>query len=456
MEYDEFEKEEEQGITLSQILAVLFGRKITFFSVWAGVFVLGVLALKFVVEPQTKIYTTEFEYTTTVADTETFSDGQDINIYELVSLENIIGVANEVGISESNAKNIYYSSKFVVRRNEETEVVEQVKLSHVYFSIELPTKPFKNATQVRNFMQGIADLPNLGEQFILSTQVNDKAFALYEAGTTFDLQVSCLESQVELLKKRYKALLETYGDVFINNGNKISDAMSSIEDYFKINSLDEINDQIRVNGYVKGAGSEKDKYQAQIDTLTREKNVAQLKLNDLKTQRDDLLTTAAGTVQSLELTEYNTQIIELTLRLRDIDEEVEILQKKIDNLDKISTDADLQASIAQVQTLLDSYKDQLVEFTDEYEEAATYVAENNSLTYFKSSSVVNVENSVGLIKLFAYPLIVGLLLALVVNLFIDGKKLTKRFRLVPVYMIKNEYMEEPNEEKEENDENKTA
>lgn len=448
MEYNK-NQEVEQGISVGQVLAVLFGRKITLFSVWGGVFLIGLLILKFGLEPNQMVYTSDFSLNNILLETEKYTDGQDINIYSLVTKDNVTRIGLNAGISKKAAESIYYSNRFVVKRVEETTVVNQETIVTPSFHIELPTKQFKNENQVRTFMQGIADLINEKQNNILTTQLNNQYLELYSQANTYDLQVLYLENQYNLLTKRYESLIATYGDVFLADNAKLSDKKTEIEEYFENHSLETYSNQIKVRGYVKGYKNEKDYYEAEKAALVDEKANAKLKLDDLIAQREELINTASN-LQTVELSEYNSTIIELTISIRDMDTEIASLDFKIENLDKLATDDALKEEIQKFQNDLATVKSKLDDFTNTYDQAAEYVAKNNSITYFESTSIVSTSNKFGIVKLVAFPLAFGLIIALIVNLFLDGKKLTGKYKLVPVSMVK-----ELNEEEKE-DENKTA
>lgn len=437
MEYLDID-DEEQGIKISQILAVLFGRKITLFSVWAGVFLISLLVLKFGIEPNQKVYYSDFNLIDSLSVSEKYSDGQSINIYDLITYDNIMHVAEEAGISKKDAESIYYSDSFSVKRVENKVSVEETVENEVYFHIELSSNKIKNSIKLRRFIQGIANLPNDKQKDILDKQANDIYLSLYDDDAkTYDMQILYLKNQYELLITRYKSLISTYGNVFLDDGKKLSDDIVMIEEFFKNNSFTDLENQVRTGGFVKGYENEKTIYESKVLTLEKEKNVSEAKLSNLVSQRDELIKNADN-LQTVEISEYNSKIIELTLRICDIDKELEELNFKIDNLDKIRTDEDLKADIAQFEDHLDLIKAKLDNFTSNYESAIDYVSNNYSITYFETSSIIKETNTLGFIKLFVLPLLVGFCIALLVNLCIDGKKLTGKYKLVHISKIKEE------------------
>ena len=449
MQYKDYE-DEEQGITIGQLFAVIFGRKITFFSVWAGVFLVAFLVLKFGIDSGNKYYYSDFYLIDSVEATEQYSDGQSINLHDIITLDNIKVIAEDAGVSEKVAENVYYSDQFIVKRVEDTMVVNEEKVKSVSYHIEVPTKPFKNSTQARKFIQGVANLPNMKQASILTSQYNSQFLNMYNDAKTFELQLTYLMNQYELLDNLYTSLIATYGDVFLEDDLKLSNLKVELEEYFKNHSFETYQEQLANGGYVKGLSGEKTIYESKISALKKEKGLNEAKLNELIAQRDTLINTASS-LQTVELSEYNSKIIELTLAIEDLNSGINECKHKLENLEKYETDTDLQQEIRAFESGLNEFKTKLVSFTSDYDKAANYVSKNYSITYFESTSIAKITGGMGTLKVLAYPLAAGLLLAMIVNLCIDGKKLTGKYKLVPVTEIKQK-----NKEEDEKEEKKTA
>ena len=427
MEKDEI-IERKGGITPGQFFAVVFGRKWVFLAVAVAVFIIGVLGLKFIVERNEKTYTCNFYYTSTELTEGKYPNGELFNYSELITLDTLEEIkAQNSEFSDLDITAIYTSGASIELADENSKTLTLV----------LSKKFFKSKSQAIAFARAIVSQPDATILKQIQNLSMNAYLNLYDSSTIYEKQVDYLNGQKEKLSSTYTTLINVYGDIQLENGVQLSDFRRDIDEFFELNSFGSITTEIRMNGYVKDYSTYKTVLENMKENLNREKTVDDNKLGDLKAQRDQLVA-AATNIDSLEISEYNSKIIELTLRLRDIDEELRLVDQKLSNATKLETDDEYKAKIKDLEERLQFFRDGLGEYTKKYEKYVVEVVSKHSLVGYRNTQVLTESSGIKIYYLIGIPLIGGILVAACVNIIIDGKKLTSRFRLVPVEMVKDD------------------
>ena len=438
MEKDEI-IERKGGITPGQFFAVVFGRKWVFLAVAVVVFIIGVLGLKFIVEKNGKTYTCNFYYTSTELTEGKYPNGELFNYSELITLDTL---------EEIKSQNPEFSNLDITAIFTSGASIELVDENSKTLKLVLSKKFFKSKSQAISFAKAIVSQPDA----IILKQIENLSMNaylnLYDSSIIYEKQVDYLNAQKEKLSNTYTTLINVYGDILLEDGVHLSDLRRDIDEFFELNSFGSITTEIRMNGYVKDYLTYKTVLENMKENLTREKTVDEYKLQDLKDQRDQLVASATN-IDSLEISEYNSKIIELTLRLRDIDEELRLVDKKLANETKLETDDEYKAKIKALEERLQFFRDGLGEYTSKYEKYVVEAVSKHSLVGYRNTQVLTESSGIKIYYLIGLPLIAGILVAACVNIIIDGKKLTSRFRLVPVEMVKDEVNPTKKEESEE-------
>lgn len=231
-------------------------------------------------------------------------------------------------------------------------------------------------------------------------------------------------------------LEETYGDAIIHAGKyggeddkyilsdqTISDWKNQVVmkfDSYRINSL---SNELEVNGYIC---SDSTTYIVSLETavenLNREIAVNEAVLTDLKTQRDALVSSvgSGATIESVEIREYNTEIIALTKKIAEQKEQVNLNQLQLEKLDTSSFSPDQLAeyntNLNIFDTKLSSAINDLEFYTLQYESIAKTIMKDNMNVYFDDGEVVKLNGGLSPLVSIAASAVIAIVAPMILNL----------------------------------------
>lgn len=442
MEDKDFYYEEEDGITFGEFLGVLFGRKLLLLIVTLSVFIVSAAGILFY-NSRKQTYVGMFEYNVAGLSGKDgkYVDGSRFDVRDLITLEKLNQYkAEHEELSSLNMSTIYYKGaiktlewKEVYKKNDAkmTEDDNDFVLDKEGYQIVLK-KTYFTKIQAQVLAQAIANEPSAISQSIVDNADYTQFLSLYSNSRIFDLRIDYLEDQYNLLYDKYTNMIEQYGDVVLTNGMKLSDVRLALQEYFQNYSFDSYRNELNYKGYVKDYAEYEQTLNSDIEALKLEKKYAEIKKNELINQRTELV--QAATMYSVELNAYNDAIIKLTTRIVDIDNELEVLNKKLDNVDRVNInsedyDATYVASLEAFDEALNKLYKELIDATNEYTTNEKEVVKKYSLVYFDNNSFVEKVNGIQIVLLLAIALFASFFIALIINLCVDGKKLTAEYRV---------------------------
>ena len=457
---DQDEESNTSSVSFLDFLRVLFGRKILLLIVTASLFALSTLAI-LLVNNSLSTYVATFDYNTQNFSNGTYLDGSHFDIRDSITLAKLNQYKNEHNeLKKLNMEKVLDGNGIVsltreIRYEENKE--KQSEEDSNYIKIDEGYKiVLKNAhfsgTEARVLVEAIAN-----DALVVSKSIADNSnyaqfLTFYEKSAIYDRQIDYLDQQYRLLDSKYNNLLTIYGDTTLSNGQKVSDARIALKDYFqseafvtevkeekKNNDKEEVVDkgqsillaslksELDINGYVKDYDGYSMQLEKQVDSLTREKNVTDAKKQELVNQRDALLN-ASGNLNTIEIAAYNDAIIELSNKVIDLNDQITLINLKINNKGREDIDDDYAKDLKAFDTKLQKCYTSLKEMTEEYQEIEKEVVDNKTVTYFKSNSVVEKENALKIYLFIPLALVGSFVVALFVNLCVDGKKLSAKYR----------------------------
>lgn len=434
----EYYYEEEQGITLGEFFGVLFGRKLLLLIVTCALFLVSMIVI-LIYNGRTSTYQGMYSYYVTGLSDGKYIDGSRFDVRDLVTLEKL----NEYKAEHEELKNLDMSSIYY------NGVIESLKYETIYKKNEsklndndndyivdktgykiILTKKALSLKEAQVLTTAIAEEANFISQEIVDAADYTQYLTLFTQSNIYDYQINYLEEQYKLIYGKYTNLISQYGDVVLKSGLRLSDVQLNMQEYFQNISFDSLRNEVNYNGYVKDYTDYELQLEKQIESLNREKAVDVKKKTELEEQRDKILTAASlSQLQTLELSQYHEEIIKLSNRIFDIDEEIELLEKKLDNKDRETTDADYKAQLDAFKIKLQNHYEKLEEMTANYTSIEKEIVKKYSLVYYDSNSIVEKVNGISLLKFLIIALLASFAVGLVVNLCLDGKKLTRKYKL---------------------------
>lgn len=406
---------EEQGVTLGQIFSVIIYNKLRLLITTLICFVLICLVAVLGYNRNANTYTIKYNYDDGFLENGIYCNGTKFNLsdvyYYLEPVKSSSTEYNNINI-EKLQKNNDISIIKINETNSNDEIID------TYYEISAKAKYFDSKEQATSFL---TDIIKYGIVYSISlmdySDLNVNLSSANEA-TTYELEIEYLQKQKELLVSSYNTLIDTYGDLAYEDESgkkvKLSTRIEQIMLYFENHKLSTMQYELEENGFVKNDNNQK-YYSSLKYELTQEYESNGLKLKQLKEQREDLITkaTEGGSLQSLDLSTYNDQIISLTLRNVDIEKELEIIEKYLNNSSSSISDEQKQ-----FDERLTSVYEKLISFTDEYIYYNDKCINEYKIVY-KTASKVEENGGFSIIIIALLGAIVGVCAGACVNLIVD-------------------------------------
>ena len=431
---------EDEGITLSDLLQVLFGRKILLLIVTLSLFIISTLGILFY-NSRKQTYSSIFEYNLSGFQNNEYLDGTRFDVRDLITLEKLNEYKESSSIlSNLDMEKIYYKNAIMSFKYEELYVKNEQKINKDDVDYLLDKEGFRIVLKKRFFTeeQAQALVELIAKEPVKLTKekiekVNyTRDLLLYNQSKIYDLSINYLENQYYTLINNYSKLINEFGDLVISDSEKISDRSRMLQEYFQNYSFSSLRNELNQFGYVKDFENYESTLLSTKESLTLEKKYNSLLKDELIEQRKQLIQ-LAGSMYSVELTAYNEKIISLSARILEIDKELELLEKKLKHESRVSStdpsrDETYVLSLESFEQRLDQIYQKLTTETEQYTALAKEVVNNNSFLYFDNNSVVVVENPISRVKYIVIAFFCSLLIGLIVNLCVDFKKLTREYR----------------------------
>ena len=273
----------------------------------------------------------------------------------------------------------------------------------------------------------------------------------YDSINNYPEKITSLNNGIAYLKDLSNDLIKTYGNVLLKEGKyggtedkyyleskTISNWQKQLDISFDSYYVNTLQSELEVNGFIT---NDSITYAATLKTsianLNREIAVNEALLADLKTQRDNLVSSIGSnaTIESVEIAEYNAEIISLTKTIAEKKEQVDLYELQLERLDTSSfTPEQLEAymaSLSSFENKLKTIRDNLEFYTDQYEAIAKETMKNDSHVYFENPEIVRKEGGIKKVLIGGASICIGVFAPMIVNLALaafnvaDGKPLFK-------------------------------
>jgi len=452
---------EEKTVSLKDIVKVLLGNKFLYLILAAAFCVASLIGLN-VISSRSKEYVAYFDYNVagfeTVKDEETeeewiqYIDGEKFDLRSLVIKEKVLKYFSETeelknldGIALYN-NNVIKSFTYEVTYKQ--DYLNSTEKETTYMEDEKGYKIILNASQLERY-QAKALVEAIANEVINIT--DDKIDKLsyvkflnyYDSAKSYYDKINKLVSGINYIDGLMYDLIENYGDVVISSGNyggtdnkyyvdaqKISDYQNKMNVNFNNYYFDSLKDELDVAGYLDESSNE---YIISIETavknLERQIVVDESVVTELKAQRESLIASAGTVVETLEISEYNSEIIELTKKIADEKEQVAKYQLQLDKLDIASLNDEERATynnnLAIFEKKIALIRTDLEFYTSQCTEIAKSIMKKNMYVFYHTSDVVSKTGGMGTIVIAAGSIGIGLIAPMLVNIAIAGYRIAE-------------------------------
>ena len=413
-----YEEKDEEGISLSDLLKVAFGRKILLLIITLSITLVGVLFVKFYYNKNKQQYYVNYEYVMPGIEEGKYIDDSKFNYQMLISTNSL----NKIKDSDEDFKNIDIE-KIIdkdgiqitcdITKNETTNEVTDMK-----FKIVANVKYFKNKSQANKFIHAIADQPYNRTLLLLDTIKYDSLLDTYKNSNVYDTKADCLVKQYELLQAQYENLIEKYGDVSLSDGKKLSSHFDELTIYFTENNVEALVTEIQKNGYVKDFTS----YEGEL-LNQKQKYESDYELNDNKINSlMNIINNYSSTISTPDLAAYNEIISKLAIENVEIERKLQTINKQLENG---SSDPDYEAKKKAFDVKIEKYDEVLTSFTNDFKAVVKEVVTEGSYVSYNNNTV-KVQGGIRLLIAGPALLILGCFAGCIVNVCLDHKKLSNK------------------------------
>ncbi len=420
-------KREDEGISLIELIHIIFRRKWILLGVTLGIFILSIVFSSVILNRNKEYYSVTFSLEYPESSNYKYPDGTSFNYRKIISYDNLV-IAKE---SNQKYKNLDVDSLFETNSIQIAELTKTVNGNTVpsgEYTLAAKAKYFNSRDVAKEFLRDLTNVPIVKVNEIIANLDYDSNLSNYSNSTVYKSQIDYLIAQRDFIINGYNNLINYFSSGLMvssikddNNKTKtLKEYLSEVEIYFDNNKIDSLKSELDANGYVKD-DSYLETIVLQRDLLIQEKDVNAKKINALTLQLKNLVSEVySGSSLNPAYESFNTQIAELTTRNVELDSQIELLNKYINESGNVSTFDKLE-----FEAKLDNYYKALVEFTNTYKSVVQATYKENSIVNYHYNSIVILEGSVKTLYVAILGLVGGFVVASVIILIMDLPKYNK-------------------------------
>lgn len=420
-------KREDEGISLIELIHIIFIRKWILLGVTLGIFILSIVFSSVILNKKKEYYSVTFSLEYPESSNYKYPDGTSFNYRKIISYDNLIHT------SESNQKfkNIDIDSlyeKNAIQIAELTKTVNGNTVPSGEYTLAAKAKYFNSRDVAKEFLRDLTNVPIVKVNEIIANMDYDSNLSNYSNSTVYESQIDYLVAQRDFIINGYNNLINYFSSGLMvasikddNNKTKtLKEYLSEVEIYFDNNKIDSLKSELDANGYVKDS-SYLETIVLRRDLLIKEKGENEKKIEALTLQLRNLVNDVySGSSLNPSYESFNNQIAELTTTNVELDSQIELLNKYINESGSVSTSDKLA-----FEAKLDNYYKALVEFTNTYKSVVKSTYKENSNVDYYYNSVVILEGSVKTLYVAILGLVGGFAVASVIILIMDLPKYKK-------------------------------
>ena len=402
-------------IPASRLLKVMFGinkkRKLLFIGLTFVIFVMLYLAVNFGYNKISQTYISTYAYDINGFDNTNYLDGSNFNYNSLIKIDNL----NNVKKSDDS-----YSSIDVDKLYKENGITITYDKESNEYSISAKRKYFDSYDQAISFISELVSTPIKHSNEIINNISNTKYLNNITDTISFDDYVSYLSNESNYILSKYEELNNSYSNFkfsnelmnklkYNNNNNSLSDLYAFISKYVSNLYIDNLNTELQNNGYVRNYDKLISNLQISLDGYNDDLTLINNKINAIK---EEINSQSSQTTTNSGL---NETLASLLVERENIKDKINKVNNKIENGKTTDSSKFLSKLEETYNTLLDLSNDLTLVEQEIYS--------SNQEIYYSSNSIIVVEGGFSTIITVLVSLVCGLVIASVVNLSLDHKKL---------------------------------
>lgn len=419
----EEKKYEDDGISLTELFHIIFKRKWILLGITAFIFIVSIICSKFIINRNKEYYTVTFSLDYPESSNDKYPDGTSFNYRKIISFDNLIATkALDQGFNSIDIDSLYDTNSIKI-----TEVTKNDAPTGEYI-IGAKAKYFSSKKIAKKFLSELTNIPIDKVNEIISQMDYDSNLSSYKKSMVYDSQINYLIAQKDFILNGYNNLINYYSSGLMIYSLKDSEGktktvkeyLAEFTIYFDNNDIDSLKSELEVNGYVKDE-TYLETIVLQRDALIKEKKENENKIEALTLQLKNLVNDVySGSSLNPSYEAFNTQIADLTTRNVELDSQIELLNKYINESSSISA-----VDKASFEAKLENYYKALEEFTTTYKNVMQAAYSENSMVDYNDNSIIILEGSVKTAYVAILGLVGGFVVASCIILIMDLPKYKK-------------------------------
>lgn len=410
---------EEDGVSLIQIIKVMFLRWKLLLIITASIFIVGMLGTQLIYNRMKTYYSTSVEYVNVISsDEESYVNNSKFNYRDIIKLDNL----NAIKSSDSK-----FDSIDVDKLVEDEEITitkttnDQTKKS--IFTVKAKGKYFKSSEIAKEFLNKLLNSPVTELSKIVENTNNKLYLTAYENSLDYESQIDALYNEISLIDSKYTKLLDIYVEAKVEDRdmatiqialqNKFGKTTTDNKVTYKV--IDDLKNELLKNNYVKDFDKNK-------NALINERAALEKQINDnidiINALEDkiDLYNTKYSNLANDAYTPITAEITKLISENTKMNNQISIIDNQLANnggeaTERAAFEAKLTALYNELTNEANNYTTNSKDVVNQYAKAET------------NGKAITSTGGLSLIISILLSLVAGLVIACIVNLIIDREKL---------------------------------
>jgi len=409
---------EENGITLGELLGLMFKKWVRLLIITASITIVGILGVKLVYNNLTEYYEVKYEYRYNSLDDDKYYDGSPFDYRTVTDYENIVKVISENDdLKGLNADKIFANGINVEEVRVTSGSGNNIAVLYDYYKMDLAKNNFKNSKQAAQFAKALIELSLKKNNEIIEGIDISYNLGAFDNAKTFEKKIHYLNKQYELLVNYYEELVTNCGSVKLANGKTIQGVLTQVKSQFDDANISSFKSIVEANRLVLDYTYSKPELLSDKINLENSKQVNLNKIDELTAKRDDLLTKVSASSFSADIEAYNNAIQELVVKNEDIIYKLDVIEDKLSN----ETDQSAMDLVNSIKELLNNYRDILTNETNEYKNVVYEATNSTKQIYYGSNEIVTTMGGMSFVKSAVISLFAGFFVAIIVNVICAWK-----------------------------------
>lgn len=416
------EFEQEDGISLIDILKVMFGRKILLLIITAIVGIVGTIGILFIYNNLKQNYSTSFSYSDVNLIEGKYVDGAMFNYDSIVTKENLLSVKD----SDSEFKSINVDK--MIEDNGVSIVYNSDENASYKYTITTKKKFYSGANQAKKYIDALVSSVTKTNSEKVEYLSYDTNLSLYDKSSTLDLKVLYLKKQYEFLTNQYKDLTTKYGNYVVSSEKK---SITVYEQEFKSAfylteySTDLLYSNLINNVYSLNYSQNEKYFESQYNNYVSLYEANKKKIEELK----QTITIVGSAKDTIDLSEYNKALVEAINENTSYEDMIKYYGNLLGKIEPADPDYKEKATDAESQEYLkklNAAKAELGKYTNILKNVNIEVLTDNNNIYYQRTNIIYVSGGINTSVAVLLSVALGFVVGCVVNLVLDHKNLGKK------------------------------